>query len=42
MNELDELYLRFLSNEALSGDPTALNAVAWDRIENEAGGGTSS
>ena len=38
MNELDELYLRFLSNEALSGDPTALNAVAWDRIENEADG----
>ena len=38
MNELDEIYLRSLSYEALGGDPTALNAVKWDRTSsNDAG-----
>ncbi len=38
MNELDEIYLRSVSNETLGGDLTALNAVKWDRTEDQPDG----
>jgi len=38
MNELDEIYFRSLSNEALGSDSTALNAVKWDRVEDNEDG----
>jgi len=38
MNELDEIYFRALSNDALGGDLTALNAVKWDRVEDDVDG----
>lgn len=38
MNELDEIYLRSLSNETLGGDLAALNAVKWDRTEDQPDG----
>ena len=38
MNELDEIYLRSVSNETLGGDLAALNAVKWDRTEDQPDG----
>ena len=33
MSELNEIYLRARSNDALASDPAALAAVKWDRVE---------
>jgi len=38
MSELNEIYLRARSNDALASDPAALAAVKWDRVETKDNG----